>query len=84
MRWNHPVRGFVPPDDFIAVAEQTGVIGALTDWVLTRALASAALARRGLDMPIAVNISPRVLRDADVPRPARGDARRARACRPRA
>ncbi|HET6815671.1 MAG TPA: EAL domain-containing protein [Mycobacteriales bacterium] len=68
VRWNHPVRGFVPPDDFIGVAEQTGVIVALTDWVLTHALTEC---RRwldsGLDMSIAVNISPRVLRDATFP-----------------
>ncbi|HET7310484.1 MAG TPA: EAL domain-containing protein [Mycobacteriales bacterium] len=68
VRWNHPVRGFVPPDDFIGVAEQTGVIVALTDWVLTRALIEC---RRwldsGLDMSIAVNISPRVLRDVTFP-----------------
>jgi diguanylate cyclase (GGDEF)-like protein len=68
VRWNHPVRGFVPPDDFIGVAEQTGVIVALTDWVLARSLSEC---RRwldsGLDMTIAVNISPRVLRDASFP-----------------
>jgi diguanylate cyclase (GGDEF)-like protein len=68
VRWNHPVRGFVPPDDFIGVAEQTGVIVALTDWVLTRSLSEC---RRwldtGLNMSIAVNISPRVLRDATFP-----------------
>ena len=68
VRWNHPVRGFVPPDDFIGIAEQTGVIVALTDWVLTRSLSEC---RRwldsGLDMSIAVNISPRVLRDSSFP-----------------
>jgi diguanylate cyclase (GGDEF)-like protein len=68
VRWNHPVRGLVPPDDFIGIAEQTGVIVALTDWVLTRSLTEC---RRwldgGLDMSIAVNISPRVLRDATFP-----------------
>ena len=68
VRWNHPVRGFVPPDDFIGVAEQTGVIVALTDWVLTRSLSEC---RRwldtGLNMSIAVNISPRVLRDSTFP-----------------
>jgi EAL domain-containing protein (putative c-di-GMP-specific phosphodiesterase class I) len=68
VRWNHPVRGLVAPDDFIGIAEQTGVIVALTDWVLTRSLTEC---RRwldsGLDMSIAVNISPRVLRDATFP-----------------
>jgi len=68
VRWNHPVRGLIPPDDFIGVAEQTGVIVALTDWVLSRSLNQC---RRwlddGLDMSVAVNLSPRVLRDPTFP-----------------
>src|SRR4051794_19958490 len=68
VRWNHPVRGLLPPDEFIGVAEQTGVIVALTDWVLSRSLNQC---RRwlddGLDMSVAVNLSPRVLRDPTFP-----------------
>jgi EAL domain-containing protein (putative c-di-GMP-specific phosphodiesterase class I) len=64
VRWRSPSRGLVLPDDFIAVAEQTGLIGPLTDWVLTTALDQC---RRwlddGLDLSVAVNVSPRTLHD---------------------
>src|SRR5213078_2525839 len=67
-RWNHPVRGFVPPDEFIAVAEQTGSIIPLTDAVLTSALRQCRVwLDSGLNMSIAVNVSPRVLRDQTFP-----------------
>jgi predicted signal transduction protein with EAL and GGDEF domain len=63
-RWSHPARGNVPPDVFIPVAEQTGVIGLLTDYVLTAALQQCRMwLDAGLDLSVAVNISPRVLRD---------------------
>jgi diguanylate cyclase (GGDEF)-like protein len=63
-RWSHPARGNVPPDVFIPVAEQTGVIGMLTDYVLTASLQQCRMwLDAGLDMAVAVNISPRVLRD---------------------
>jgi EAL domain-containing protein (putative c-di-GMP-specific phosphodiesterase class I) len=65
VRWRHPVRGMIPPDDFIGIAEQTGLIGPLTEWVLRTALDQC---RRwlddGLDLGVAVNISPRTLHDA--------------------
>ena len=38
LRWPHPARGLIPPDQFIPIAEQTGLIGPLTDWVLETAL----------------------------------------------
>jgi diguanylate cyclase (GGDEF)-like protein len=68
VRWNHPVRGLLPPDEFIGVAEQTGVIVALTDWVLATSLSQCRkwLDSR-LDMSVAVNLSPRVLRDPTFP-----------------
>jgi EAL domain-containing protein (putative c-di-GMP-specific phosphodiesterase class I) len=68
VRWNHPVRGLVPPDEFIGVAEQTGVIVALTDWVLAKSLGQCRQwLDDGLDMHVAVNLSPRVLRDPTFP-----------------
>ncbi len=67
VRWLHPVRGLVPPNDFIPIAESTGLIGPLTQWVVDSALAQLAewsLTRP--DLSIAVNISARNLRD-DLP-----------------
>lgn len=67
VRWMHPVRGLVPPNDFIPIAESTGLIGPLTQWVVDSALAQLAewsVSRPGLS--IAVNISARNLRD-DLP-----------------
>jgi diguanylate cyclase (GGDEF)-like protein len=67
-RWIHPARGFVPPDEFIPVAEQTGSIIPLTDAVLTAALRQCRTwLDGGLDMSIAVNVSPRILRDQTFP-----------------
>jgi diguanylate cyclase (GGDEF)-like protein len=64
VRWNHPIRGMVPPDVFIPVAEQTAVILDLTDYVLDVALRQCRIwLDDGLDISVAVNISPRVLRD---------------------
>jgi diguanylate cyclase (GGDEF)-like protein len=65
VRWNHPVRGMIPPDDFIGIAEQTGLIAPLTEWVLRTALTQCRhWLEQGLDLSVAVNISPRTLHDA--------------------
>jgi diguanylate cyclase len=64
MRWTHPRRGFVPPDLFIGMAEETGHIRPLTEWCLRRAIADqAALAAAGHDLLVSVNISGRLLSD---------------------
>jgi diguanylate cyclase len=64
VRWMHPERGLVPPDDFIPFAENTGIIGALTNYVLNLALSQVrAWKDAGLHMPVAVNISARNLSD---------------------
>jgi diguanylate cyclase (GGDEF)-like protein len=64
VRWRHPVRGLVPPDDFIPLAEQSGLMQRLTDVVLDLALAqSARWAEIGIDTPISVNVSFRDLHD---------------------
>ena len=63
-RWSHPTHGMVPPDEFIALAECTGMIRALTDWVLASALRqSTALRQAGIQLPIAVNLSAINLQD---------------------
>ncbi|MFG3253368.1 putative bifunctional diguanylate cyclase/phosphodiesterase [Streptomyces sp. NPDC048172] len=60
VRWVHPERGRVPPDEFIAIAETSGLMPRLTEYVLETALAQVARWRRdGLTVPVAVNVSPR-------------------------
>jgi diguanylate cyclase (GGDEF)-like protein len=67
-RWHHPERGFVSPDEFIAVAEQSGLITPLTDWVVATALGQVrAWLDDGLDVSVSVNVSARVLRDSGFP-----------------
>jgi EAL domain-containing protein (putative c-di-GMP-specific phosphodiesterase class I)/CheY-like chemotaxis protein len=57
-RWNHPERGAVPPDQFIVLAEQNGLIAALTTLVMTRAVQQTAQWRaEGLQASVAVNLS---------------------------
>ncbi|HEV2518476.1 MAG TPA: EAL domain-containing protein [Devosia sp.] len=55
LRWQHPERGLVPPCDFIPVAEETGLIVPIGDWVIREALAEAA--RWPGELKIAVNVS---------------------------
>jgi diguanylate cyclase (GGDEF)-like protein len=68
VRWLHPVRGNVFPDEFIPFAEQTGFIRVLTRWVLEQ---SAALCRdmaaQGIFLKVSVNLSTRDLLDQDLP-----------------
>ncbi|MGW1540921.1 putative bifunctional diguanylate cyclase/phosphodiesterase [Streptomyces sp. NPDC002309] len=60
VRWAHPERGKVPPDEFIAIAESSGLMPHLTEYVLETALAQVARWRsQGLLVPVAVNVSPR-------------------------
>ena len=56
IRWNHPARGLVMPADFIPIAEETGLIIAIGEWVLRTACQEAASWPRDID--IAVNLSP--------------------------
>jgi predicted signal transduction protein with EAL and GGDEF domain len=66
-RWHHPELGAVPPDEFIPVAERTGLVGPLTTQVLDQSLAAVAdWSRQGLDLSIAVNLSTRSLHDPDL------------------
>ncbi|MFY8095706.1 MAG: putative bifunctional diguanylate cyclase/phosphodiesterase [Niveispirillum sp.] len=67
LRWKTD-EGYVAPADFIPVAEETGLIGPIGDWVLGEACRQAAHWRRQHgDLPIAINVSPRQLADADFP-----------------
>jgi diguanylate cyclase (GGDEF)-like protein len=68
LRWKHPVRGIVPPDQFIPFAEQTGVIQPLTDWVIKSVLKQTlSWHEAGHDLGVAVNISMRNLIDPGLP-----------------
>jgi diguanylate cyclase (GGDEF)-like protein len=67
VRWEHPELGWVPPDEFVPVAERSGLIGPLTTRVLDGALAASAQWRHaGHDLAVAVNLSARSLHDADL------------------
>ncbi len=68
LRWPHPVHGLIAPDQFIPLAEQTGLIAPLTWWVLETALAQCRTwARDGLLLGVAVNLSVRTLQDLALP-----------------
>lgn len=68
VRWRHPEHGILMPDSFIPMAEETGLISALTDVVLREALEQNALwSTQGLDTNIAVNIAPQLLTDIEFP-----------------
>jgi diguanylate cyclase (GGDEF)-like protein len=67
VRWPHPLVGLVPPDEFVPIAERTGLIGPMTDFVLRSALAQCRQwAEMGHDLTVAVNLSARSLLDADL------------------
>jgi len=67
VRWQRPDRGIIPPDRFIPLAEQTGLIGPLTDWVLRAAVQQAHIwQREHPEMRVAVNLSMRNLQDPDL------------------
>ena len=64
VRWPHPVHGLIPPEDFIPLAERTGLIGPLTRWVLERAVRQCRdWEQDGLHMNVAVNLSTHTLYD---------------------
>jgi diguanylate cyclase (GGDEF)-like protein/PAS domain S-box-containing protein len=68
MRWNHPRRGLIGPDQFIPLAERTGLIRSLTDWLLDRALAQChRWLEHGAPVHVAVNISAKSLLDQSLP-----------------
>ena len=68
VRWNHPRHGMMAPDEFIPLAERTGLIKPLTLWVLDRALRQYSEWReRGIDVAIAINLSANGLLDQELP-----------------
>lgn len=78
VRWRHPSRGNIAPDLFVPMAEETGHIRVLTEWVLERAIADQkALKDAGYPIKVAINISARLLSDTDFAKRAAALAREA-------
>ncbi len=66
VRWNHPVRGLVPPNEFIGIAEDTGLMPAIGSWVLEEACRQAAVWKHNnANIRVAVNISVHQLMQAE-------------------
>jgi diguanylate cyclase (GGDEF)-like protein/PAS domain S-box-containing protein len=66
IRWQHPDRGMIAPNEFIHLAEHTGLIKPLTAWVIKTAMQQCvAWQASGLEIAIAVNVSPSNLREPD-------------------
>ena len=64
VRWRHPTRGLIPPDQFIPLAEETGLIVPLGEWVLRRACDDAT--SWAADIKVAVNLSPVQLKQVEL------------------
>ena len=68
VRWRHPEYGFVPADEFVAVAEHTGLIHNLTEWALRSSIKQCARWRAaGIDLTVSANLSAKTLQDNDLP-----------------
>jgi diguanylate cyclase (GGDEF)-like protein/PAS domain S-box-containing protein len=69
LRWEHPTRGTIVPPAFIPIAEQSGLIVPIGDWVVREACRQAAAWQReaGRPLHVSVNVSPRQLSSGDVP-----------------
>jgi len=74
LRWSHPQRGMVPPDEFIPLAEQSGLIVEIGDWVLREACAQVRRWRDAdaNDWQVAVNVSGVQFRDGSLVRRVAG------------
>lgn len=68
VRWPHPERGLLGPDDFLPLVREHGLMRSLTDFVLARALDDVRVWQRaGFDVPVAVNVFAPALRDLELP-----------------
>ena len=67
IRWMNPIYGFVPPDEFIPLAEETGLISEITAFVLQTGIQQQKLwAEQGVDIDVALNLSVRNLMEPDL------------------
>ena len=68
LRWEHPQRGLVRPDDFVGLAEETGLVVPIGSWALEEACRQASIWHEaGSDISISVNLSPRQLAEPGLP-----------------
>jgi diguanylate cyclase (GGDEF)-like protein len=69
IRWHHPTRGPISPDDFIALAEETGLIHPIGEWILRESCKDNVRLQKELGRPLmlAVNVSPRQLQQKNWP-----------------
>jgi EAL domain-containing protein (putative c-di-GMP-specific phosphodiesterase class I) len=65
VRWHHPIRGLIPPGSFVPLAEESGLIVAMSEWILREGCREAASWPRPLQ--IAINLSPIQFRHGDLP-----------------
>lgn len=67
LRWNHPQRGFIQPGEFIPLAEQTGLIKPLTQWVIEKAIVQCTeWQKKNINLTISVNLSIHNLHDSSL------------------
>jgi diguanylate cyclase (GGDEF)-like protein len=67
LRWNHPEHGYIPPEEIVSLAEQTGFIHELSTWVLENAVKQAGQwIKKGTKLNIAVNLSAHNLQDENI------------------
>lgn len=68
VRWDHPTLGFLPPQDFIGIAQRSGNIPMITQWALETAIRECRLwLEEGLDLPVSVNLTGEDLQDPKLP-----------------
>ena len=68
IRWHHPDNGWIPPDEFIALAENSNLINQISHWVLAQAFSQWRKWRdEGVSLQVAVNLSARNLADPELP-----------------
>ena len=67
-RWKHPVKGMIPPGFFVLLAEETGLVEDLTVFVMEKSLKQIHQWKdQGMDLRLSVNMSPRILKDLEIP-----------------
>ena len=67
-RWHHSEHGYIPAEEFITLAEQTGLIQNLTEWALRTSIEQCARWRAaGIDLTVSVNLSAKILQDDGLP-----------------